>query len=83
MNRVNTYPITKEVKEKELNTIQDTLHNNEYNKNLSTRHPNQRKHNKNKDRQHQKTKWVIFTYSGKETKKITKLFKETQIKIAF
>jgi hypothetical protein len=32
--------------------------------------------------QHRKTKWVTFTYSGKETRKITNLFKETQIKIA-
>jgi hypothetical protein len=61
MNRVHTYPITKEGKEKELNVIQDTLHNNDCNQNLSTRHPNQRKLNKNTDWQHQKTKRAIFT----------------------
>jgi hypothetical protein len=38
--------------------------------------------NKNADPQHQKTKWATFTYSGK-AKKITKLFKETQINVAF
>jgi hypothetical protein len=32
----------------------------------------------NNDPQHQKTKRATFTYSGKETKKITKLFIETQ-----
>jgi general stress protein 26 len=41
------------------------------------------KHNKNTSLQHQKAKWAIFTYSRKETKKITKLFKEAQIKVAF
>jgi hypothetical protein len=56
-----TYPITKEAKEKELNIIHDKLHNNEYNKNLSTIYANQRKHNKNTGRQHKKTKYAIFT----------------------
>jgi hypothetical protein len=37
MNRVNAYPITNEAKTRELNIIQDILHNNEYNKNLSIR----------------------------------------------
>jgi hypothetical protein len=64
----------------ELNIIQDTLHNNEYNKNLSTKHPNQCKHNKNTDQQHQKIKWAIFKYRGKETNKITKFFEEMEIK---
>jgi hypothetical protein len=69
MMRVNTYPITNEAKTKALNIIQDTLHNNKYNKNIGP--------------QHQTTKWAIFTYCGKETQKITKLFKEAQIKVAF
>jgi hypothetical protein len=47
------------------------------------RHPNQHKHNKNTDPQLQKIKWATFTYSGKEKKKITELFKETHIKLAF
>jgi hypothetical protein len=82
MNKMLTYPITEEAKGKELNIMQGILHNIEYNKNLSTRQPNQHKNNKNTDRQ-QKTKLAIFTYSGKETKKIMKLFKEIQIGIAF
>jgi uncharacterized membrane protein YjjP (DUF1212 family) len=31
VNRVHTYSITKEAKEKELNSIKDTLYSNEYN----------------------------------------------------
>jgi hypothetical protein len=67
----------------ELNIIQDTLCNNEYNRNLSISHSKSQKHNKNTSSQHQTTKWAIFTYKGKETKEITRLFEETNIKIAF
>jgi hypothetical protein len=54
--------------------MQDTVDNNEYNESLSTRLLNQCKCNKNTDQQHKKTKWASFTHSGKETKKITKVF---------
>jgi hypothetical protein len=60
-----------------------TLHNNNYNINKIEKHPASQKHNTDIDRQHRKRKWAIFTYSGKETRKITKLFKDMQIKIAF
>jgi hypothetical protein len=30
-----------------------------------------------------KTKWVTVTYNGKETRKITKPFPDTKLKIAF
>jgi hypothetical protein len=77
MNRVHTYTITTEAKEQELNIIKCTLHNNECNINLGTRHFNQYKHNKNSDPLHQKIEWATFTYVGRGTKKITKFFKKT------
>jgi hypothetical protein len=83
MNRVNTYPITNEANARELNVIQDPLYNNEYNINLSTGDSKSMKNNKNIGPQHQTIKWAIFTYCGKETKKIITLFKETEIKVAF
>jgi hypothetical protein len=84
INRVHTYPITNEEKTKELNIIQDTLYNNEYNnKNLNISNSRNHKQNKNTSQKHQTTKWATFTYYGKRTKEITKLFKETNIKIAF
>jgi ribosomal protein S4 len=84
INRVHTYPITNEEKTKELNIMQDTLKSNEYNnKNLNISHSRNHKHNKTSSQQHQTTKWAMFTYYGKQTKEITKLFKETNIKIAF
>jgi hypothetical protein len=83
INRVHTYPITNEVKLEELNIIQDTLYNNEYNnKNLNISHLRNHKHNRNISQQHQTPKWASFTYYGNETKEITKLFIETNIKIA-
>jgi hypothetical protein len=51
-----SHPLTTYAKEKELNIIQEILHNNEYNKNLSTRQPNQQKHRQ------EKTKSAIFIY---------------------
>jgi hypothetical protein len=45
--------------------------------------PTKKKQNINTDPQHQKPKWAVFTYSGKETRRITKLLKDTKIKIAF
>jgi major membrane immunogen (membrane-anchored lipoprotein) len=47
-------------------------------KNLSMRHPNQRKHNKNTDSQRQKEMWDICINSGKQTKvKVTFRTKNT------
>jgi hypothetical protein len=76
INRVHTYPITNEEKTKELNIIHDILYNNEY-------IIQEIKNNKNTSQQHQTTKWATFTYCGKETQGIAKLFKETNIKITF
>jgi hypothetical protein len=43
--------------------------------------PQRQKQNTNTGPQHQK--WATFTYIGKETRKITKLFKDRKTKIAF
>jgi hypothetical protein len=45
--------------------------------------PQRQKRNTKPDPQHQKPEWATFTYIGKETRKISKLFKDTKIKIAF
>jgi hypothetical protein len=42
-----------------------------------------RKQNLHTDTQSQKTKWATFTHNGKETRNITKLFRDTKLKIAF
>jgi hypothetical protein len=62
---LNTYPISKEAKETERNTIKITLHNNKYNNNKIILHPAppQQKKKKNTDTgpQHQKKKLSTFT----------------------
>jgi hypothetical protein len=76
MKRVDTYPITNEVRTKKLYIIQDMLYNNEYNRNLRISHSKNHKHNKNTSLQHQTTKSAIFTYYGRDTKEITRLLKK-------
>jgi hypothetical protein len=70
MNRVHTYPIIKEEKEMELSIIQDALHNNEYNENVSTRHQNECKNNK---RQIDNTRKPNGPFSHIVEKKVRKL----------
>jgi hypothetical protein len=53
----------------------------QYNINKIIKHSIPQKQNTDTKLQHQKTKWLTFTYSRKEVRKITKLFKHTQIKI--
>jgi hypothetical protein len=76
---MHTCPIGKEAKETELST-KNILQNNEYNENIVEKlpHPPEKE-----DTQNQKTKWSTFTYSGKEVRKITRLFRDTEMKIAF
>jgi hypothetical protein len=64
MNRMHTYPTTKEAKRKELNIIQDTLRtsNSEYNKNFSMRDSKQHKHNKISGLQHERKQNGLFLY---------------------
>jgi hypothetical protein len=55
-------------KDVEKYTIKNILHN-EYDMNLIRKPPQKRqRQNTLSDSQHQKTKWVTFTYSGKEVR---------------
>jgi hypothetical protein len=65
LNRVHSYPITKEAKEIEMNTIRGILLNNQYNINESNKRPKPKKRNAHTDTQQQKTKWATFTYNKK------------------
>jgi hypothetical protein len=75
------HPVSKEAKEKEPNIMKNILHNNNYNINKVIKYPAPQKQNTDIDSQHRKTKSATFTYSRKETRKSTKLFKDTHIKI--
>jgi hypothetical protein len=84
INRVRTYNLDPIDKQKELNTVKQILHNNKYNvpeiiSSLMKDKNNQQSNPENK----QNKKWTKFTFVGKETRQITKLFKHTNVKIAF
>ncbi|PNF17502.1 hypothetical protein B7P43_G17365, partial [Cryptotermes secundus] len=89
---VNNYPITRIAKDNEIATINNILINNKYNTDIITKlTTNNRKQNitkkqnniENSEGQKTKTKWVTFTYIGRETRNITKIFQDTKLKIAF
>ena len=63
---------------KERNTIQDILHNNGYNAPVLESTSNSKKQNKT-----EKTHWSKFTYCGRETRAVTKVFRNTRIKVTY
>ena len=88
INRMLTLPLTKERRTHEWKTIQNVAHNNNFPNKLiiklkqqiqrnTTRQKSDRKENVNN------TKWATFTYYSHKVRKITNLFKQTDIKIAF
>ena len=84
VNRWNNYSLTTEAKNQELIPIQNILHNNSFPLQLIQiiQPTGQRKQN-TEDNPKPKQKWTTFTYFGNETRRITKIFKHTNIRIAF
>jgi len=77
--RLDTYRLTPENRKKEKETIRQILANNKYDA-----HPIEMLHRKRRQNHNvQKQKWAKFTYIGKETRFITKLFKDTNVRITF
>jgi hypothetical protein len=81
-NRMKTYPITESSKNHEQQQIKTILHNNNY-----PTHGQGRKSKSNYREQNtpleNKKKLAMFIYIGKETRAITKLLKNTNIRISF
>ena len=78
-NRMKSYKLTPESQQKEKNTIQQILVNNNYEASAL----NNISKEKRQKRVSQKRKWAKFTYIGKETRFITKLFKNTDVQVTF
>ena len=79
-NRMNTYQLSQSNEKQEENTIMQILSNNKYDPSIL----NKIKHKKEKPKQNDKNhRWAKFTYTGRETLFITKIFKKANIKIAF
>jgi hypothetical protein len=60
-------------------TILQILNNNKYDTSFRETLATRKKHKHTED----KTKWVKFTYVGRETRDITKIFKNTNLKVTF
>jgi hypothetical protein len=79
-NRMNTYYVSDKNRQVENNTIEHILHNNNYKTSIL----NQFNKTKQKEKQEkERNKWAEFTYIGKETKFVMKLFKNSSIKVSF
>jgi hypothetical protein len=76
---VSKYPITQESKDKEKQTRSAILRKNHYSK--QEMHLKQRRTPNREETQ--KPRWATFTYYGSEIRTITKLFKNTNVKIAY
>ena len=70
-------------KEKERNTIKQLLHNKKYDPSFLSKFTPVENKIKLERKDTMKIKWDKFTYIGKETKFITKLFKNSKFKISF
>jgi hypothetical protein len=77
-NRMNMYHLSETGKEVEKNTIEHILRSNNYNTSVLKQF-----NNSSQKMEHAPNKWAKFTYIGKETKFITKLFKNSSVKVAF
>jgi hypothetical protein len=74
-----SYQLDPENMEKEHHTILQILNSNKYDTSI-LRKLNTKKGYKHKE---EKSKWVKFTYAGRETRAITKIFKNTINKVTF
>jgi len=79
IDRLNKYQLCYTKKNRELEIIQDILENNGYSTSIMKAVSNPKKTKNDTE----KTRWAKFTYVGKETRAITKIFKGTDIKVAF
>jgi hypothetical protein len=80
-NRMNTYHLSPRKWQEEKNIIQQILVHNGYRTTTleDTSRGKKPKQEKNKN----KTRWAKFTYTGNETRAITKAFKDTNLRIAY
>jgi len=79
-NRINTYSLDNTEKQAETNIVKQIVNNNKFDTSILNR-INGRKTKREKD--NQKSRWAKFTYCGKETRMVTKLFKNTNVKVAY
>jgi len=88
INRKLTLPLTKERRTHEWKTIQNIARNNNFPNKLITNlkqqiQPNTTHQKSDRKENINNTKWATFTYYSPKVRKVTNIFKQTDIKIAF
>ena len=78
-NRMYSYQLSHDKRGKECKIILDILHNNRYNAYTLESVSSTKRHKCGTD----KTHWSEFTYIGRETRSITKVFKNSRIKATY
>jgi len=82
LTRMNNYHLERTAEEHEYNTVKQILRNNKYNPPGIDIIVNKHTEEREKQDYTNSHRWAKFTYVGRETKYITKLFKNLLIKIA-
>jgi hypothetical protein len=88
LNRTKKYPLFLENKKAELNGVKQMARENGYNDSILNQKQYKKRDtslmgNSSTVNIQRDKKWVSFTYIGKETRHIMKLFKNTEVKTAF
>jgi hypothetical protein len=85
-NRIKSYELDQDSKQKEVDTVKQIIHNNKYDSTVLERALNKKEKEKDKGKQGKescKQKWAKFTYVGNETRLVTKLLKNTAVKVTY
>jgi uncharacterized protein (UPF0335 family) len=81
VNRMNTYKLNNENKQKEQQIIEQIAASNGFDTSAA-KHINIHRKRRGEEKNN-KELWAKFTYFGKETRAVTKLFKDTPIRVAY
>jgi len=82
-NRIHTYNLDHQQKQKETDIVKQIIHNNKYDTLLLNRFGKNTKQRQRHEQKNQNQRWVKFTYIRRETRYITKLFRNTSLKVAY
>ena len=80
INRIDTYYLDQDKKQKEIDTVKQILKSNNYEMAILDKIQNK---TKKQEQDNKVKKWAKFTYIGRETRYITKLCKISNVKITY
>jgi uncharacterized protein (UPF0335 family) len=80
VNRIETYNLDQAKRQKEMDIVKQIIKSNKYDTQTLNKICNKRE---KQEQDNRKKKWARFTHMVKETRYITKLFKNTDVKISY